>query len=201
MILRYVVTSLGTLVMGVSISILILLNKGVDTISVLYLGLQKQFGLELWASCLIFNLLVILIVLWCDHSQLGIGTVINFIGLSVSLKVFPVLLAPLCLKQMGGQLHLPLLIGSVCLFGIGCGLYTAGQLGSAALEALSLVVKKKTSFSLRNIRIVLDGLLVIIGAILGATIGIGTILCVVLVGPITQSILSLSKYRVSEEST
>lgn len=76
-------------------------------------------------------------------------------------------------------------------------MYTSGKLGSAALESLSLALNQRTSYSLRIIRIMLDSLLVIAGLLLGASIGMGTIFCVILVGPITQSVLSVSNYRVS----
>ena len=76
----------------------------------------------------------------------------------------------------------------VSILAVGCGLYASANLGSAALEALSTALSKKISFSFRTVRIFLDGLLVIAGLILGAKIGVGTILCVLLIGPISQQV-------------
>ena len=197
MIARLITTGIGTFLMGFAISLLIILNEGTDTISVFYLGLQNQFGLELWLSCLLFNLVITTLVFLIDKSQLGMGTMINFLGVSFCLKYFPILLETVKPDQLPVLLSSFLVFFSVGLFGIGCGMYTSGKLGSAALESLSLALNQRTSYSLRIIRIMLDSLLVIAGLLLGASIGMGTILCVILVGPITQSVLSASNYRVS----
>ena len=63
-------------------------------------------------------------------------------------------------------------------------LYVSSNKGSAALEALTQLLFKFTGFSLTFIRIGLDALMVIVGVLLGAPIGIGTLLCVLAIGPI-----------------
>lgn len=72
------------------------------------------------------------------------------------------------------------------LFGLGAGIYVASDKGSGAMEALTALIYKRSQFRLKTIRMMLDALFVLIGFSLGATIGLGTFLCVLFVGPVFE---------------
>ena len=185
---KLLVNLLGSTLMGIGISLLIWLELGVDTISILYLGIQQYFALPVWQLCFLFNVLVVFLVFLIERTEIGLGTVVNFLILTICLKYFPLLLSHFSIDNFTRIVQGVLLLTGVSILAVGCGLYASANLGSAALEALSTALSKKISFSFRTVRIFLDGLLVIAGLILGAKIGVGTILCVLLIGPISQQV-------------
>ncbi|MBO0457718.1 YitT family protein [Enterococcus hulanensis] len=185
---KLLVNILGSSLMGIGISLLIWLELGVDTISILYLGIQQYFALPIWLLCFLFNIIVVLLVFVIERNEIGLGTVINFLILTICLKYFPLLLANFSIDNVTQTVQGLLLLAGVCILAVGCGLYASANLGSAALEALSAVVSKKITISFKIVRIFFDGLLVIAGLLLGAKIGVGTILCVLLIGPISQQV-------------
>ena len=65
------------------------------------------------------------------------------------------------------------------LFGVGAGIYVSSNQGSAALEALTALIYKRTKLTQKTIRIGLDAAMVLIGFGLGANVGIGTLLCII----------------------
>ena len=188
MLKKISINILGTLLMGFGISLLIVLNKGVDTISILYMGVQNQMDIELWILCLIINLILVVLVLLINKKLIGIGTIINFLGISLCLKLFPDLLATYLLPYLNDYLAYGFVLFGVIILAIGCGYYAKADLGSAALEALSTALSLKSGLDFKYMRILLDGITVLLGLLMGASIGVGTILCVLLIGPISKKV-------------
>ena len=82
------------------------------------------------------------------------------------------------------------MILGIVVYGLGVGIYVAGNLGSAAVECLTMMIVKATKFPLRYVRISLDALMVVIGLLLGSqSFGIGTIICVITTGFIMERVL------------
>lgn len=185
---KLLVNILGSSLMGFGICLLIWLELGVDTISVLYLGTQQHFSLPIWQLCLLFNSIIVLLVFSIERNEIGIGTIANFIILTICLKYFPLLFTHFSIDNVPKIVQALLLLIGIFILAVGCGLYASANLGSAALEALSAAVSRKITVSFKIVRIFLDGVLVIVGLLLGAKIGIGTILCVLLIGPISQQV-------------
>ena len=70
---KLLVNLLGSTLMGVGISLLIWLELGVDTISILYLGIQQYFALPVWQLCFLFNVLVVFLVFLIERNEIGLG--------------------------------------------------------------------------------------------------------------------------------
>ena len=179
----------GTFLIAVGISIVINNDYGMDTISTFLLGILNHINFPFWMLSLKFNCIIILIIYCLDPEELGIGSLLN--AMTMGLMLF--FLAPifeLAVVITPYYSILALFLGPLFL-GIGGAIYVSGGMGAASLEALTNILLKKTNFSFRFIRIFLDGVLVGIGFLLGAPIGIGTIMCVVFIGPILE--VSLNK--------
>ncbi|MBO0452627.1 hypothetical protein [Candidatus Enterococcus murrayae] len=133
----------GSSLMGMGISLLIWLELGVDTISLLYLGIQQYYALPIWLLCLLFNLIVVLLVCLIKRNEIGLGTVINFLVLTLCLKYFPLFLIRFSPDSLSWIFQGALLLAGVGILAVGCGMYASANLGSAALESLSTAVSKK----------------------------------------------------------
>lgn len=175
---------LGTSMIALAVTLLVTAHKGADTISVFLLGMLTIFDIPFWVASLIFNACVLGIVAIFDRKELGVGSLINGFGLGLLIGLLEPWLNKLSVNMAGYSIVAVIL--APILFGIGAGLYVSSNKGSAALEALTQLIFKFTRISLKFIRIGLDALMVIVGVLLGAPIGIGTLLCVLAIGPIFE---------------
>ncbi|WP_430596440.1 YczE/YyaS/YitT family protein [Enterococcus sp. DIV0210g] len=182
---------LGTFMIALSISLLITAHEGYDTISTFLLGILNIWPIPFWVASLSFNVIVLIIVFLINKSILGMGSIINGIGLALMIGFLEPIFIEISIRS--DIYHIFALILAPLLFGVGAAVYVAADQGAAALEALTSVIYEKTGFKLKMIRIALDALFVLVGLLLGASIGIGTLLCVICIGPIFEFTLKKLK--------
>ena len=180
---------LGTCLIALAISLLITAHQGYDTISTFLLGILNHVSVPFWIASLCFNLVVLLIVAIFDRQELGIGSYINGIGLGLLIGIFEPVMDKIFV-------HLPFyswlaIFIAPILFGVGAGIYVSSNQGSAALEALTALIYKRTKLTQKTIRIGLDAAMVLIGFGLGANVGIGTLLCIIFIGPIFEATVKM----------
>ena len=180
---------LGTCLIALAISLLITAHQGYDTISTFLLGILNYVSVPFWIASLCFNLVVLLIVAIFDRQELGIGSYINGIGLGLLIGIFEPVMDKIFV-------HLPFyswlaIFIAPILFGVGAGIYVSSNQGSAALEALTALIYKRTKLTQKTIRIGLDAAMVLIGFGLGANVGIGTLLCIIFIGPILEATVKM----------
>ncbi len=176
---------LGTAMIALAVTLLITAHKGADTISIFLLGILTIVALPFWIASLIFNACVLAIVAVFERKALGIGSFINGFGLGLLIGIFEPMLEQISISIPGYSIIA--VIAAPILFGVGAGIYVSSNRGAAALEALTQVIYKYTKISVKYIRMGLDALMVIVGLLLGAPIGIGTFLCVIAIGPIFEA--------------
>ncbi|MBO0451590.1 YczE/YyaS/YitT family protein [Candidatus Enterococcus murrayae] len=178
---------LGTLLSAFGLSLMITSSLGVDTLSVALFGVMKIFPLKFGYLSLCFNLFVLMIAFLFDRRQIGIGSLINGIGIGLGVNFFTSFFT---LNTSSIISQLVASISGVLLFALGIGIYVSAQLGAAALECLTLMVVNSSNFSIKTVRILIDSTMIVIGLLLGnANLGIGTLLCVCTTGVIMEGVL------------
>ncbi len=186
---RDFVTRIMFLMSGVfliSLGIFFFINSrmGSDPITVLVNGLSQTLGLSVGQASFLINGGIILSLLIFTGRKFGIGTILHavFVGLFLDLlfivfgTVTPVLL----------PLRFMMLLAAPVFIGSGIAIYVSAEMGEGAIEALMMFLKDKTNFSLKAVKVVMDIVFGVVGVILGATFGIGTIIGAFAIGPITQ---------------
>lgn len=125
----------------------------------------------------------VVLVLWIPLRQLpGLGTLANavVIGLAIdaTLRLLPAdpALAPRWL----------LLAGGIALVALGSGLYLTAALGPGPRDGLMTGLHRRFGISLRLARVGIELSVLVAGAILGGTAGIGTVAFALLIGPGVQ---------------
>lgn len=190
-----VVSILGTAIVSMGISLLVNGSYGVDTISTFLLGVLNYVDLPFWVASMTLNIVILIVTFLIDASELGIGSVINAIGRGYLLKFLNPIFGSLALSLPYYSM-IAAVVGPI-LFGVGGALYISSGLGAAALEALTNIVDKNTKASIKTIRMILDVVFVMVGLLLGAPLGIGTVLCVLLIGPVLEfslKVINKSKF-------
>jgi uncharacterized membrane protein YczE len=126
----------------------------------------------------------VVLLLWIPLRELpGVGTVANALLVGTSAD------ATLALLDRPDSLVLraALMVGGVALCGLASAMYIGAQLGRGPRDGLMTGLARRTGRSLRLVRTSLEVTVVVLGVLLGGSIGLGTVLYALLIGPLTQA--------------
>ena len=158
---------------------LVLAGFGLDPWDVLHQGLSRTFGLPIGAWAIIVSFSVLLC--WLPLRQRpGAGTLANAtaVGLVIDL-VLSSFHAPHAMRA-----RIALLAGAVIGNGIATGLYIGAGLGPGPRDGLSTGIAGR--HSIRVVRTGVEAIVLITGFLVGGSVGIGTVVYALAIGPITH---------------
>ncbi len=177
---RTVQLAAGLVLYGVSASMLVLAALGLDPWDVLHQGLSRQFGLGIGTWAVIASVFVL--ALWWPLRQCpGVGTVANAVVVGLVMNL--VLGAFDTPDALGARLAL--LIGGVVLNGIATGMYIGAGMGPGPRDGLTTGLADR-GHSIRLVRTAIEVTVLVVGFALGGTVGIGTLLYALAIGPISH---------------
>ncbi len=171
---------LGLILYGVSDGMLLLAGLGVDPWDVLHQGLSRRLGLGVGTWALIVGAGVLL--LWLPLRQKpGFGTVSN------ALLVGPVIDLVLVTvpAPSGLTARAAVMVGGVVLNGVATGAYIGAGLGPGPRDGLMTGMAAR-GHSIRIVRTGIELTVLAIGWLLGGTVGVGTVLYALAIGPLVH---------------
>lgn len=176
----------GLWLYGASMALQIRATLGLDPWDVLHEGLTKITGLSFGTITALVGVVVLLC--WIPLRQRpGVGTVSNVIVIGVAVDVsLAVLPNPAELLP-----RILFLTAGIVLNGLAAAVYIGARLGPGPRDGLTTGFCARTGTSLRLVRTVVELTVLVIGWLLGGTIGVGTVLYAVTIGPLTQAFLPL----------
>jgi uncharacterized membrane protein YczE len=180
----------GLTLYGVSMGMMIRSGLGLDPWDVLHEALTLRTGLTFGTVTALTGILVLLC--WIPLRQRpGVGTVANIVVIAVAVDVTLALLArpdPLAAR-------IALMVGGVVLNGLATAAYIGVRLGPGPRDGLMTGFVARTRVSIRLVRTGIEVTVLATGWLLGGTVGIGTVLYALAIGPITQAFLPLVTWR------
>ncbi len=168
----------GLWLFGTGEALLVAAGLGVSPWTVLAQGLGTTFGVGVGVTTFATSLLVLL--LWLPLKvTLGLGTVANAVVIALSLGVMAAAL------PAGGPLVVRLLevLVGVLLIGLGSGLYLTVGMGPGPRDGLMTGLHRRTGLPVAAVRLGIEVTVLVIGWLLGGTVGVGTVAFALLVGP------------------
>ncbi len=183
--MRLVQLYAGLVLYGISSSLLVLADLGLDPWDVFHQGLSRTFGLAIGTWAIIVGVAVLL--LWIPLRQRpGIGTVSNVILVGLTMNV------------VLGHVHAPhalavriaCLVCGVFLNGVATGAYIGAGLGPGPRDGLMTGIAAR-GHSIRVVRTGLEVTVLAIGWLLGGTVGIGTLVYALSIGPLAHVFIPL----------
>ena len=168
----------GLFIFGLGESILVVSNNGVTPWTVLAEGVANKIDIGIGLSTFIISVLVFL--LWMPLKlKPGIGTIMNILIIAVTMGgAIPYLYF---LNDFFNP-HFLSFFGTF-LVGFGSGIYLIANLGPGTRDGLMTGISKKYSKPISLIRLTIEFSVVLVGWILGGTLGLGTIVFAVFIGP------------------
>ena len=151
---------------------------GVSPWTVLAQGMARQAQIGIGLATFLVSVVVLL--LWVPLRQRpGLGTLANAVLIAVSLGVtVAVLPQPDAIGWRVGEVLL-----GVVLIGIGSGLYLTTGMGPGPRDGLMTGLHQRTGIAVTPVRLGLEVVVLTSGWLLGGTVGLGTVLFALLVGP------------------
>ncbi|GAA4400915.1 membrane protein YczE [Tsukamurella soli] len=179
--IRLVRLALGLFLYGASEALLIASGLGNIPWDVLNQGVARHLGVSIGAVVIGGGALVLL--LWIPLRQRpGFGTVANVVTLGLALNLVLGWLP----RHPGVLLGVAMMVVGIALNAIATVLYIGAGFGAGPRDGLMTGLVARTGWSIRVVRTALEVIVVVIGFALGGTLGVGTVLYAVGVGPLIQ---------------
>jgi uncharacterized membrane protein YczE len=171
----------GLVLYGVSLAMMVRGDLGLAPWDVLHSGLIRHLPITLGQAVVVMSFVVLLA--WVPLRELpGLGTISNALVVGFSADATLALLD----RPDGPVLRVALMVGGVVLCGWAGALYIGAQLGRGPRDGLMTGLARRTGRSLRLVRTCLEIGVVLVGLLLGGTLGLGTVLYAFAIGPLTQ---------------
>lgn len=176
---RLVQLLLSCVVLGVGVALLLAAELGSDGYSMLINGLSLSLGAEFALVNVVVGVVLVLLA-WTRGRVPGLGTLAQPVVVGVTVSVLlPLLPTPDPWQGKVAEFALGFLVLAVGVAG-----YLATELGAGPTEAAALAFDPPVPFRWSYSLVQVAG--AAIGWSLGATLGMGTVLVVLLVGPVVD---------------
>ncbi|MEI7032067.1 hypothetical protein [Streptomyces pratensis] len=181
---RLVQLYVGLVLYGVSSALLVRAGLGLEPWGVLHQGLAELTGISIGVVSIIVGAVVLL--LWVPLRQRpGLGTVSNVFVVGLATDGTLALVG----DPDGLALRAPLMLVGIVLNGAATGLYISARFGPGPRDGLMTGLNRATGRSIRLVRTAIEVAVVVTGFVLGGSLGAGTVLYALAIGPLTQFFL------------
>ena len=176
----------GLICFGAGIAFMKQSQLGLSPWEVLHDGLSKISGIQIGTVSIFIGILVLL--LWIPiREKPGIGTVLNIliIGTVTNLTL---LITPISSQFL---IQIFWLTVGLLTIGLGSALYLSSRLGAGPRDGLMMAFYRRSGWSIRLVRSIIEISVLLIGWLIGGTVGIGTLAFALGIGPIIQFMFRL----------
>lgn len=185
--LRLLKLFLGLIAYGVSMVMMLQSDLGLMPWDVLHQGLSLQGGWPMGRVTIAVSFAVLL--MWIPIRQKpGFGTLCNAVVIGLVFDLVNgwigdrLLDAPLAARMA-------LLVGGIALNGAATAAYLGAHFGPGPRDGLMTGLVRHTGRSVRLVRTLIEGSVLVSGFLLGGTLGLGTVAYMLLIGPLIQAML------------
>jgi uncharacterized membrane protein YczE len=182
----------GLIVFGIGAAMMVLSDLGFSPWEVMAQGISFKTGIPIGTVGILIGIVVLL--LWIPlKERLGIGTILNvfIIGIVIDTTLW---LTPDTVESLA--IRWTLLLGGILMVAIGSGFYIGAGLGPGPRDGLMTGIARR-GVNIGVARFGIEVSVLVIGWMLGGTVGVGTVLFAFGMGPLIALILP----RLSVDST
>jgi uncharacterized membrane protein YczE len=174
----FVVLIVGLWLFGTGEAMLVDAALGNAPWTVFAQGVSVRTGISIGLAT--FFTSVVVLLMWIPlRERPGLGTIANAIVIATALQVMIIVLpSP---ESLGWRLTQ--VIGGIALVGLGSGLYLTTNLGPGPRDGLMTGIHERTGIAVTPVRLSIEIVVLSIGWLLGGTVGVGTVLFALLIGP------------------
>lgn len=183
---RIVMALFGVLFCGVCVGILQKGGLGADPFTCFVTAFARLVHSTYGQFYVVVTGILLVGVFFVERHYIGIATIFNLFGVGIMADLTVNLLNRI-IPNPGIAVQVLLMIAGVIFSSLAASLYFTADLGVSAYDAVSLIAANKYKLcAFRICRITTDVICVITGVVGGVTIGIGTVITALFMGPIIQ---------------
>lgn len=186
---RIIMSVIGVIVTGFAVSLLRKAGLGTDPFTSFTVGLANVFNSTYGTMYPIIIGILLVVVFFFDKHYLGVATIFNLVIIGPVADIGLKLLDSIYEVDTVLKIVLTFLAAIVVLC-FGAALYITADLGVSSYDALALYMADRKVAKYRYCRIATDAICVVIAFACKATIGVGTVVTALFMGPLSQWFIS-----------
>ena len=183
---RTLISLIGLIFCGIGVALFLYTGLGVDPASVFELGIANVFHISYGTSSALINVVILVILFIIDKSYINISSMIAIFGIGYTADFVKLLLNLLRLGELNIIIKMAMILAGRFIMAVGIATYIRADLGVGAIDLISEIISRKGKLQYRLVRIAGDISFVVIGFLLGGTVGIGTVVAAFMTGPSVQ---------------
>lgn len=196
-VVRVLLLLCGLTIAHLGVTLFLQSDLGSDPFNVLIQGLYRFLPLPEFITHgnvhIAVSFFIILVLLFVDRSYILIGTLLCMILGGPIIDVFTFLLGGLINNESAMILRFLSLVLGCIILAFGMTIVIKSNAGTGPNDLVAVVLSDKSKKPFGKVRIAVDVCFAVVGFALGGTLGLGTIICACLVGPIAQIFMPISE--------
>jgi uncharacterized membrane protein YczE len=175
---------------GFSMALMVRAGLGLDPWDVFHQGLAGRTGMTIGIASAVVGVAVL--IAWIPlRNRPGVGTVANVIVIAITVDAGMALLP----TPESMPVRVAMMLGAVVLNGLSTVLYIGAGLGPGPRDGLMTGLVARTGVSVRVVRTSIEATVLAVGWLLGGTVGVGTVVYALGIGPLVQLFVRLTPKR------
>ncbi len=199
---------LGLIIAHFGVTLFLLSNLGADPFNVFVQGIFRITGRSLYdilpqgflthgRTHIAISLLIILVLLIVDRSYIKIGTVICMVCGGPIIDVFTKLLGFVLPEDLHFIGRCLMLVSGCVILAYGMTIVIKSDAGTGPNDLVAVVLSDKIKKKFGIVRLAVDAVFALIGFLLDGVLGIGTLVCIALVGPVAGIFMPVNEKAVN----
>lgn len=199
--IRILILFAGLVVAHLGVSLFLLADLGSDPFNVMIQGLSRTIDVGFLShgnTHMAVSILIILILLAIDRSYVKIGTLICMFCGGPIIDLFNLMLGDVITSESHMAVRIICNALGCIILASGMSVVIKSDAGTGPNDLVGVVISDKTHRKFSIVRMCVDGCFLFCGWLLGGAVGIGTVICLFLVGPVAGFFLPRSERMVAK---
>jgi len=180
---RILMTVVGVSLSGFSVGMFNLSDFGMDPFQVLAHGIWKHIPMGFGTLYMVINLIMLAVIFLLDKHKIGLGTFINIFLLGYIVQFSSELFKNL-IPSPSLLIRVLFLLCGIIIICFASSIYYTGDMGVSTYDAVALILSERKVARFKYCRIGSDLICALVGFLLGALVGVGTLVTAFFMGPL-----------------
>ena len=196
-LLRLCFLTLGLIIAHLGVTLFLISSLGTDTFTVFAAGISHITGISVGLCHSGIQCVLIVLMILFTKGYINTGSFICCLLGGPIIDVFNWLLGRFVNEDSPFILRLAVMALGCVILAIGMALVIVSDAGTGPNDLVAVILTDKLKkFQFRTVRICCDLFFIIVGWLLGGTVGIGTVTAAFLVGPVAQVFLPVHRRNI-----